>query len=174
MSGKKPHLQVVEEQLGHIVGLLNVHKHLMGVGAGKVLEGLQEFGQQLQGDDRTAVELQIPQTAFDKLDPAPRTMLEAHPSGWMQHNARRGTCLLQSCTPRFRAPGIRGWARVSSLSFSAVLQAKVVSMRDKSVRKACRVCRCTPDNSIFQLSWLLKIQRYPSTRVHYYWNFVAK
>jgi hypothetical protein len=58
------------------VRLLDVHGHLVGVRAREVLEGLEQLGQQLQGDDSTAVQLQIPQTALDKLDPEGQTICQ--------------------------------------------------------------------------------------------------
>jgi len=69
-----PHLEIVEEELCHVVRLFDVHGHLVGVRAREVLEGLEQLGQQLQGDDSTAVQLQIPQTALDKLDPEGQTI----------------------------------------------------------------------------------------------------
>jgi hypothetical protein len=61
-------LQVLEEQLCHVVLPLREHAHLVRVHPTKVVERLDELGQQSEGDCHGLVEGDVVEAAFDELD----------------------------------------------------------------------------------------------------------
>jgi hypothetical protein len=59
--------QVVEEQLGHVVLLLGVHRHLVRVHTAKILERGEKFWQEPERHGHGVVSGHVVEAAFDEL-----------------------------------------------------------------------------------------------------------